>query len=674
MHIYIMIVVAFITILCFLRKLGYGKYTLIYGVLLLPFIWFAMNMITEAITIDEWKYITSFKQLRSLERGSVNWVKGTYQYRVSEISSGTVCAAVSKLFPEINDYHLIMIYRYTHWYLFFLVALGIAYSWNHILPENRDGRAYRIINAAVISILTGAPLSCLLLKVCNYDAGCVYFGIAGISLLVLAEKKCSMKLAYSAVLVSIMSCLEKWGGLPYWCICVAGTGALVYRYKKSLLKTILTDIIAIGISGCICYLSLIYIRLLECKGIIDISIGIATFPLFFMAKMFFGFSDINLEDINYYDSMAIPWLLFVTVAIMLFSILLEVCRKIYLIGIKQKSFRKVLSVLVFLLFIGTIVACFVVVRGQYPFVEIPEGLYIAEEAMNGTTYFYNAKTALGYWMCVVFYGFATVVTNWPTVYLLFVFLAIYCAGKGSVAGKISVENIAGAYRNIENKKGLASEGYFLFLTGVLALLLPIMYVLAGDPPVPRYFGVSILLIPIIALYIIYCKNLSVIRNLKVIVVVYMIILFEMFLYIPNYSCFAPVWLWRSPEWKQSVRQGEWAVAEAMMWGEDLAVAGKRVMDLIGPQEDYGQYTLFANYGLHWIGNPGFHVVAMNRGIDALSFTEYDYYIFTKFRVYRGPEPEFFSIVEPIDTVEFNGEIAVWIYRGDTIREYTSCFE
>ncbi len=673
MHLNIMITIAFITILLFLRKLGYGKYTLIYGVLLCPFIWFATDMITEAVINDEWPYIVAFKQLSNLERGSLHWFKGTYQYRISEMTSGAICAAVSIFFPDISDYRLTMIYRYVHWYLYFLVALGIAYIWNRILAGDNNERKYRMVNAVIIGILVGSPSACLFLKVCNYDAGCVYFGIAGISLLVLAEKECNINLAYWSIFISALSCLEKWGGLPYWCICTGGTGALVYRYNKGIIRTVLTDFIAILASVGICYLSLVYIRLLECKGIVDINIGASIFPLFYMVKMFFGFSAINWEDINYYDSFAVPYLLVVVAAIIAFSFILELGRKLYLKVNRQKNFRRIVTGLVLTLFVGTIIASFVVVRSQYPFVEIPSDIYLPKASMNGTTYFYNTKTALGYWLCTVFYGFATVVTNWPTMYLLMIFFAIYCVVKNERGNGVFEVEVSYVQEREQKKDGSASEGYFLFLTGVLTLLLPILYVLAGDPAVPRYFGVSILLIPIIALYII-TKSISFGNSLKAIAVAYAIVVFEMFLYSPNYSCFAPLWLYRSSEWKQSVRQGEWATSETMMWGEDLAIAGNRVMDMIGQQEDYGKYTLFYDYGVGWIKNPGFNIVNMHQGIDSLSFTEHDYYIFTKFRIYRSPEPDFFSIIEPIDTVEYNGEIAVWIYRGDTIKDYTSYFE
>lgn len=65
---------------------------------------------------------------------------------------------------------------------------------------------------------------------------------------------------------------------------------------------------------------------------------------------------------------------------------------------------------------------------------------------------------------------------------------------------------------------------------------------------------------------------------------------------------------------------------------------------------------------------------MYSGMENLSFTAQDYYIFTKFKVYRGPEPDFFTSVEPVAKITYNGETAVWIYRGDTIANDTSYFE
>lgn len=669
----IVVIIAFIVISVFFLKLGYGKRTILYSLLSAPFVYFSLNMIDEAITIDEWQYITTFKRLDMMEPGTLLWIKGTWQYRISEIVSGTVCSVARMLNSGISDDRLVMVYKYSHWLFFFCVIVGIAYIWTCIL--NKGGERYgedlkgRITAAALLWIVLGNPVSCLMLKVCNYDAGCVYFGTAGISLLVLAEKKCNIKLAGWAALVSVFSCMEKWAGFPYWFICVAGSGALVYRYRRSWIKAIAAEVGGLLLSVLVCFLSLLYIRMLQGSGMIDLNIGSLLFPIYYMVMAAWNLKDSeilpwNLEDLAAYDSVVIWCLLVVLVAVILFSVILEVGKKVYDRVRNTKTFTISSAAMTGILFIGSIVASYILVRGIYPFKEIPEGYYIARASMNGTTYFYNCRTFVGYELCQIFYGFSVVLTGMPTIYLIAAALACCLAVKGAVK------------RNIDdNSIGSKENDYFLYLSGVMALILPLLYVLAGDPPVPRYFGVSIILIPLLSVYVIYgyLKDLSKItRGFSVLA--YGLVILEMVLYIPNYSVFSPLWLYRTKEWKESIRQGEWATGEAMMWGEDIAIAGNKIVDYIGETDDYSKYTLYASYGQIWLKNPGFNIQKLYSGERHLSFTDHDYYVFSKIMIYRDKEPDFLGTVKPTLTVSMNGEIAVWIYRGDVIADYSSWFD
>lgn len=503
--------------------------------------------------------------------------------------------------------------------------------------------------------LIGLPLSCLLLKVCNYDAGCIYFGIAGISLLVLADKRKDLRLAFIAVIVSLLSCLEKWAGLPYWCICVAGLGVLTRKYKNNSWLAILYELESILISVFICLLSLVYIRLIEEQGLVDMSVGVVLFPIYFMFSMFIKYDGIHYDDFAYYDNMVFEFLPVVVIAIIVFSFLLTVGWKAWNRVCNSKWFIPLSAGFVLTFFFISIISCFTVIRGVYPFTEIPEGYYVPGESMNGTTYFYNASTRWGYLLCVAFYSFSVVLTNLPSVILAAAIIACVLAFGRS-----------GRVRN--------DEEYIIYLIGVLTVFLPVGYSLAGDPAVPRYFGVSVTFIPLLSIYTIY-RYMSDFEKIKAAEpAMYLLFIAEMLIYIPNYTTFAPVWLYRSPEWKQSVRQGEWATAEAMMWGEDLAIAGTKIEDMLGSDTDYERYTIYGNYGSVWLQNPGFIIKSMLNDADTLSFTEYDYYVFTKFKVYRSPEPDFLYEIEPDATIKYNGEIAAWIYRGDRIADRTSYFE
>lgn len=653
MSIYFFLILGSCVFGIYFYKNGYKKHTLLYTLLLIPFIYFSLNMIDQAMTVDEPGYITAFMHMDEMERGSILWKKGTYQYRVAEIFSGTICLLISKLF-SVSDDRLIIIYKYTHWMLYIGVILRISQIWNKIFNYDVDSTKYRMSNAAVLLILIGAPISCLILKVCNYDAGCVLFGIAGLSFIILADRLSNPRIAFVGTLVAVLSCLQKWSGLPYWCVCASTVGALTYKSTKNVKKAILADLKVIICSFAICWLSLIYIRLIQGYGIVDINIGAGLFPLFFMAKAFFALSgSVDFTDINLYDSEAWKYILFIVVSVVIFSFVLEAGRKIYDKCYTSRKDRIVCTLLAFAIVLGGIVASFVIIRSQYPFTTIPEDVYVPKAIVNGTTFFFNTRTRWGYILANMFYAVSVELTNWPTAYLLIFFAA--CAAI------------------IKSKKVFIE--YYLFLTEVFVMIMPIAYVLAGNPAIPRYFGVSILLIPIFSVYIVghytdedgSLKKIMMKRAISILL--YILVLVEMILYIPNYVSFAPLWLYRSEQFRTTVRQGEWATGEAMMWGEDLAIAGNKVMELIGPQDDYSQYTLYRNYDGLWLKNPGFNIKDMRNNIEELSWTDKDYYIFTKFMTYRSEPPELLVSVVPDAVISYKGEIAAWIYRGDRIKDY-----
>ncbi len=640
-------------------KSKYKNYTFIYTLLLIPLLYFSINMIDEAMTADETGYINTFIHMDQMERGTISWVKGTYQYRISEIFSGTICFLFNRLFT-ISDNQLVLIYKYTHWILYFGVTFLIAQIWKKIFDYDVNSIKYRMSNAAVLMILIGAPIACLLLKVCNYDAGCVYFGIAGLSLLILAAKKNAPKIAFAGALVALLSCLEKCIGLPYWAVCATAAGALTYKTTKSVKKTILADLAVLGSSYTLCYLSLIYIRLIQGSGIVDLNIGAALFPLYFIAWDFLATStaQIDFTILNSNTDIACQYIAFMAISVILFSFILAVGEHIYNKYHTSRKCRIIFGLFSIAIIIGGIVVSFVLTRSLYPCKDFPENVYVPKARMVGGIYFFNTQTKWGYLLATMFDAVSVVLTNQPTAYLLiFLFACV-----------------------IMMKSKQIYDEYYLFLIEIFVLLLPSAYTLSGAPRAPRYFGVSILMLPILSVYMIgrYMYEDGRVKSIMVQrfsgVLLYISILVEMILYIPNYVCFSPLWLYRNEEFRTTVRQGEWENGEAMMWGEDFAIAGNKVMELIGPQDDYGQYTLYYSYGSLWLKNPGFNRISMYSGLDNLSWTDKDYYLFTKFMIYRKTPPEFLRLVTPDAVISYKGEIAVWIYRGDKIKDYSAWFE
>lgn len=130
---FVMIALALGAIWFYFYKLNFGKRTAIYVACALPFLFFNTNMINEAMTTDEWQYISAFMKMSAIERGSILWLKGTYQYRISEMIGGTICKIAIVLHPEISEESLAIFYKWTHWLTFFFVLVGIAYVWCKII-------------------------------------------------------------------------------------------------------------------------------------------------------------------------------------------------------------------------------------------------------------------------------------------------------------------------------------------------------------------------------------------------------------------------------------------------------------------------------------------------------------------------------------------------------------
>ena len=161
------------------------------------------------------------------------------------------------------------------------------------------------------------------------------------------------------------------------------------------------------------------------------------------------------------------------------------------------------------------------------------------------------------------------------------------------------------------------------------------------------------------------------KQMAILGIVYLV---EMALYVPNVKAFSPLWLVRSNEWKTSIRTGEWAAGEAMLWGEDLAVAGRKIQKIVEREGvDYPEVTIYSNYGREWIDNPGFYIKS-TRTDEELVFSERTYFSLSKFYLYRKEIPPFIYEVEPIETISFKGEVAVWIYRGDQLADYKNYFQ
>ena len=109
----------------------------------------------------------------------------------------------------------------------------------------------------------------------------------------------------------------------------------------------------------------------------------------------------------------------------------------------------------------------------------------------------------------------------------------------------------------------------------------------------------------------------------------------------------------------------------MFWGEEMAIAGNIIDSKIDSNE-IKTTSIYSNYSNCWPGNNGYRLRSIYNSDIVLS--KENYYVFNKFRLFRGEQPTFINEVEPFAVILYKGEIGAWIYRGDNLIDYADYFE
>lgn len=539
--------------LCY-RKLSFGKSSILYAMACVPAFLFSTYMLTEAVTADEGRYIPLFGNIANIDETDVNYLRGTFQYRSTQIVIGTITKLIRNVMPAIEQNTVNVIYKYLHWLMFITVAMAIIYLWaKYIISCNRDSLKYRLIVVCISYLLIGQPVACLILKVCNYDAGNIYFALLGFTLVMVSEKTKNLWWARGAVLAASFCCIEKWSGLIYVLICISFAAFLNFEINKSThraFRAVLEIILGMAVLAAVCVLSLLYIRILQGNGIKNLNAGATLFPMLYMIRVFLGDGEFKLSGIDAYDTGNIQ-LIFVEFLLCLICFTLILFAKFLdkKFNVRGRSFLSLIdSVGLFSFVIMGILGCYFVKRFVYPFIDFPADVYQPAAFYNNTAHFYMTKTHIGHIIANLTFANATIIAFCPSVVL---FLAI-----------------AGGCCLICSHTDMLSFFEKIFLT--IGILLIPLFVMFHQPPCARYYGVSIFLISLFsALVVSRSDTLSIASRIGVnakkgIAAAFSAIyIVEMIINLPLYNCFSPCWLIRSSDFYSTVRQGEWDAGEAM---------------------------------------------------------------------------------------------------------------
>lgn len=287
-----------------------------------------------------------------------------------------------------------------------------------------------------------------------------------------------------------------------------------------------------------------------------------------------------------------------------------------------------------------------------PYLAIEPGYYISADGLDGWTYHYGARTFIGHFIAKLCYMCATVICNYPSAVLCMLALSAGLALKHGQDDRMTVCNL-------------------VYTSGIALLAL---YVMAGLPSDARYYSYPILIIVLSSIYTCYLYyHGTKMKNIFALSLTILWIL-EMLLYVPNIKAFSPIWVMRDRSFNESVRKGEWYAGEVMFWGENVALAGRKIKNIVDLNDDisYSDVTIYNDYGNIWIENPGFSFKELG-DYDGSGLDEKTFIVLNKFALFRKDVPLFLESVDPMDTISYKGEIGAWIYRGDQLKEYEEYF-
>lgn len=653
------------TFFLILRKLSFGKKAYLYVLLLLPALFFSTYMLTDAVTTDEGMYIPAFSDVNGIEPGTVNWGKASFQYRVTQIAIAPFARLAASFDGGVGTNIPYIVYKDLHWLLYFNIAICILYIWGkYIFDIDRSSGKYRIAILGMSYILIGLPVTCLILKVCNYDAGSVYFATLAISLTLAAEKQKDLKYARWGGIIATLGCLEKWVGFIYLIICIAGTAYLAISFSKrrKILCVLKEVFIGFGLSVVICFTSFLVLRIVQGQGMIEMNVGAMLFPVIYMVGVLVSKAPYMDTDITYYDHEVLAWLM-IAFCLILFTVVLFCLLRLIesKIRCKNQSFLTIfISACLLTFVVSGIIGCFVLHRKVYPLVEFPQDVYMSATLFNGVSYFYGAKTKAGHIIADLCFSNAALMASLPTI-----------VGGVLLVSAVTLTKSGGC------KFSFLTKSYY-----AISLILVPFFTLSGQPACARYFGVSIILMCLCSIYLLAnmggANNENIVRfpistrgMCFLILVCLAFYTVEMSINLPIYNCFSPLWLVRDSEFYDTIRQGEWDAGEAMAWGEELAVSGKYLEEYVEELGlDVRNITIVTNYGINWYSNPGFNIIFFNDFFNQPDRNyENTYFILAKFKLYRSAIPEYIEEMEPIYRIRIKGETTAWIYAGNQLRDY-----
>lgn len=641
------------------HSFGYDiKKIIFWCIILMPFIYFSVNMVTEIVTADEAKYELRFTNVSNIKNLPLP-LKVIYEYKFSQFTLGTLFWLIPDQIKDIlSGASIWKIYKTTHYFIFYTLSLLIMRVWHYWIFDN-NGKRRRIGENAVLITLVGLPLSCLLIKVTNYDAGSTYPAILGMSLIWAAYRLEDERKAIIGTLCTAAGVMDKWTALPYWGICVVLYSYMVIRKIEKWRYKIVHTMRTIGISYIsaliLSYFYLLYAYIQQDGLCANINWGMVAFSFEYAVRaMITGNVNIDYVNADAYSKDAIWYVFILYILLVVCTLTLEFMMRL---SEKHKISANIAlnhvqkNCLVFGI-VGGVICTYIFSCRISPYLAIRPDYYMSTDEFDGWTYHFGARTFIGHFIAKLCYMCATIICNYPSAILFMLVISVCLAIKHGNDDRMTICNLS-------------------YISGIVLLIL---YVIAGLPSDARYYSFSILIIVLGSIYTCYLYyNGTKLKNIFGLSLIILWIL-EMFTYAPNIKAFSPIWVIHDKSFNESVRKGEWYAGEVMFWGENVALAGHKIRKIVDLDDEisYSDVTIYSDYGNIWIENPGFSIRDLGT-YDGSGFDKKTFIVLNKFALFRNDIPSFLESVTPVETVSFKGEIGAWIYRGDQLEGYEEYF-
>lgn len=612
-------------------------------VISLPFIVFSLAMVSEAVMIDEWQYMTEFININRMNPLGEVYVKTSYQYRFSEGLYGTIFLIIRYFIRDMSDHRALVLYKMFHWLLCYVISVIITSLYASLIKGQTKVRIQSTL--LVLYSLIALPVACYLMKICNYDSMNSYLALLGIAFGVYYYKKKKAIYGILAVIVSSLGSLEKNFGVVYLGLTIL---VLIYasnkKYEMSFIKRLLMNfaisVIAYFTAIVISITNLFYIRFLQGQKVDSLETAIYPITYIFDSLLTRGNSKISI-------------LLLICVSAV-FSFL------VYLSEKKFKQWKNVADtvtfvVIILMMLIG-VIGAFCLKQYYAEFIQ-SETAYIGIVG-GGSKIYYPATTKIGFWLMHIAFFISTYIAAYPTVYLLYIFL-----------GALSLKK--------------SDDDYLLYLLYLVAIVLPLFKLLGGMPTAIRQFMVEIELLAILSIYYFFSNELLLKNRIVQVLSKIGIIVFgiEMIACMPNYGTYSPIWLIRNKQFLDSVELGVFQVCEGMHSGEEMAIGTELVNNQVKENgQNIKDIIIYCNYTTYWLGDPGYdndniHSIRYmsDEIVENIKFSENEYFILSQTTLFRHKIPAFLDSVTPVAKHKVRGETTIWVYRGDQLKNYKDYF-